>query len=153
MSAMLLLLALLGGSLLGALPFCLQQCALACAPAGENLTSALLYAVAMPVAAGLTQLCSSVPPLQALALLGTLLALELLLYFACDPPSARGCCRCARAKAAARVSCNMSHAPSQQALRQALLDGKHGAHVRAVDPRTEAAWGFSSNIEVNLNRH
>ena len=47
MSAMLLLLALLGGSLLGALPFCLQQCALACAPAGENLTSALLYAVAI----------------------------------------------------------------------------------------------------------
>ena len=46
-SAMLLLLALLGGSLLGALPFCLQQCALACAPAGENLTSALLYAVAI----------------------------------------------------------------------------------------------------------
>ena len=98
--------------------------------------------VAMPVAAGLTQLCSSVPPLQALALLGSLLALELLLYFACDPPSARGCCRCARAKAAARVS----HAPSQQALRQALLDGKHGAHVRAVDPRTEAVWGLSSNI-------
>ena len=142
MSAMLLLLALLGGSLLGALPFCLQQCALACAPAGENLTSALLYAVAMPVAAGLTQLCSSVPPLQALALLGTLLALELLLYFACDQPSARGCCRCARTKAAARVS----HAPSQQALRQRLLDGKHGAHVsRAVDPRTEAVWGLSSN--------
>ena len=102
----------------------------------------------MPVAAGLTQLCSSVPPLQALALLGTLLALELLLYFACDPPSARGCCRCARAKAAARVSCNTSHAPSQQALRQALLDGKHAAHVSAVDPRTEAAWGLSSNIRT-----
>ena len=46
----------------GALPFCLQQCALACAPVGENLASALLYAVAMPVAAGLTQICSSVAP-------------------------------------------------------------------------------------------
>jgi hypothetical protein len=137
-SAMLLLLALLGASLLGALPFCLQQCALACAPAGENLTSALLYAVAMPVAAGLTQLCSSTAPLQSLALLGTMIALELLLYFACEPPSARGCCRCAGAKAGAKVS----HAPSQQALRQGLLNGKHGARARAVDPHTEAVWGL-----------
>ena len=136
-SAMLLLLALLGASLLGALPFCLQQCALACAPAGENLTSALLYAVAMPVAAGLTQLCSSLAPLQSLALLGTLLALELLLYFACDPPTARGCCRCA-GPGPPRLHVGSKGSP----LRQGLLNGKNGAHIRAVDPHIEAVWGL-----------
>ena len=89
-AAMLGVTALLGGTLMGALPFCLQQVVLSSAAAGENLVNALLYLVAMPVAAGLTQLCASLPPLRSLGLVGGLVALELALFFGCDPQSRVG---------------------------------------------------------------
>ena len=89
-AAMLGVTALLGATLMGALPFCLQQVVLSSAAAGENLVSGLLYLVAMPAAAGLTQLCASLPPLPSLGLVGGLVALELALFFGCDPQSRLG---------------------------------------------------------------
>jgi hypothetical protein len=73
---MLLVMSLLGGTLMGMLPFCLQQACYTVAPASENVVSGLIYLVAMVVAASLTQLTSIIAPIWSVALVTALLVLE-----------------------------------------------------------------------------
>ena len=86
---MLLIMTLLGGSLMGMLPFCLQQACYTAAPASENVVSGLIYLVAMVVAASLTQVTAAVPPLASVALVTALIVTEFSMYaFCCKvPPS------------------------------------------------------------------
>jgi hypothetical protein len=73
---MLLIMTLLGGTLMGMLPFCLQQACYTVAPASENVVSGLIYLVAMLVAASLTQLTSTVAPIWSVALVTAIVVLE-----------------------------------------------------------------------------
>lgn len=73
---MLLVMTLLGGTLMGMLPFCLQQACYTVAPASENVVSGLIYLVAMLVAASLTQLTSTVTPIESVALVTAIIVLE-----------------------------------------------------------------------------
>ena len=73
---MLLVMTLLGGTLMGMLPFCLQQACYTVAPASENVVSGLIYLVAMLVAASLTQLTAIIAPIWSVALITFLVVLE-----------------------------------------------------------------------------
>ena len=73
---MLLIMTVLGGSLLGMLPFCLQQACYTVAPASENVVSGLIYLVAMVVAASLTQVTAVATPIASVALVTALIATE-----------------------------------------------------------------------------
>ena len=91
MQLMGLVMALLGLSLMGMLPFCLQQAVQSARPASENVVAGLVYLVAMAFAAGLNQLCASVDPLVAVACVGGVIGLELLLYFLLEPQARATC--------------------------------------------------------------
>jgi hypothetical protein len=87
--SMLAVMTLLGGTLMGMLPFCLQQACYTVAPASENVVSGLIYLVAMVVAASLTQLTSMIAPIASIALVVALLAAEFgMFWFWCklSPP-------------------------------------------------------------------
>ena len=73
---MLLVMTLLGGTLMGMLPFCLQQACYTVAPASENVVSGLIYLVAMLVAASITQVASTIAPIWSVALITCLVVLE-----------------------------------------------------------------------------
>ena len=74
---MLAVMTLLGGTLMGMLPFCLQLLVHVCAPASDNVVAGLVYILAMALAAALTQCCADAPPLATLLLAVGLLAVEL----------------------------------------------------------------------------
>ena len=86
-----LVMALLGLSLMGMLPFCLHQAIQSARPASENVVAGLVYLVAMVFAASLNQLCASVDPLVAVACVGGVVGLELLLYFSLDSQARASC--------------------------------------------------------------
>ena len=98
--------------------------------------SGLLYLVAMPVAASLTQLCSTVPPLRALAIISALIVLELLAFFAGDPQS-----RLRRGRAASRGGGELAVIEGG-GLRQGLLPlgGYLPLTPEADHPRGERTW-------------
>jgi len=89
-AAMVLFMAILGASLMGMLPFVLQR-AVTELDASENVTTGLLYMIAVSLAAGLTEVTARLSGITSLALLGALLALEIILFTACDgSPQHRG---------------------------------------------------------------
>lgn len=79
----------LGGSLMGALPFCIQQLLYTAHPVSENVASGCLYMIAAPLAAILTQLSTVLDPVIALLLIMILLVLELAIYAICSPSTAK----------------------------------------------------------------
>ena len=84
---MLLVMTLLGGTLMGMLPFCLQQACYTVAPASENVVSGLIYFIAMVVAASLTQLMSVIAPIWSVALVTALIVTEFYMFgFCCRVP-------------------------------------------------------------------
>ena len=88
-AGMLLIMTLLGGTLMGMLPFCLQQACYTVAPASENVVSGLIYFIAMVVAASLTQLMSVIAPMSSVELVVALISVEFCMFaFCCQvPPS------------------------------------------------------------------
>ena len=82
--AMLALMAALGGSLMGALPFMLQRAIATATPATENVVCGLLFTVSISVAAGLTEVTSTLKALDSLKLIGGLLAIELAIFVFVD---------------------------------------------------------------------
>jgi hypothetical protein len=71
---------LLGATLMGMLPFCLQQAVYAASPASENVVSGLIYLIAMLVAAGGTQLVAAIDPLISVGLVVAVLLVETSAY-------------------------------------------------------------------------
>lgn len=76
---------LLGASLMGMLPFLLQQAVETAELASENAVSGLLYFVAMSVAASSTQVVSAVGSKTSLGVIGGFVLLELVLFWGCIP--------------------------------------------------------------------
>lgn len=68
--AVLALMALLGGSLMGMLPFLMQQAERALSPLPENVVSGMLYFGALLITATLTRVCTSIAPLSSFKLIG-----------------------------------------------------------------------------------
>ena len=89
---MITVMVLLGGSLMGMLPFLLQQAVHTVAPASENVVSGLIYLVAMSIAASLTAAVSAFAPLTSMCVIGGLVVAELLMFGMLDPQG-RVCCR------------------------------------------------------------
>jgi hypothetical protein len=77
---MLLVETLLGVSLMGMLPFALQQAVLDCQPASENVVAGLIYIIAMSLAAIFMIVSTQVPALTLLAMMGGMMAVELLAF-------------------------------------------------------------------------
>eukprot|EP00947_MAST-08B_sp_MAST-8B-sp1_P000338 g338.t1 len=93
--AMIAVMVLLGGSLMGMLPFLLQQAVHTVAPASENVVAALIYLVAMSIAAGLTSVTSSVSPTTAMTIVAGLAVAEQFMFLTLDPQGRAPCCRTA----------------------------------------------------------
>ena len=74
------LMCLLGGSLMGMLPFLMQQAETSLQPLPENIVSGLLYFGATLITAALTQLCTLIPQLTSVKLVGGLLTAAVV-YF------------------------------------------------------------------------
>eukprot|EP00040_Diaphanoeca_grandis_P019433 m.102639 g.102639 ORF g.102639 m.102639 type:complete len:507 (+) comp27425_c0_seq1:377-1897(+) len=91
-SIMVTVMALLGASLMGMLPFLLQQAVETVAPAPENVVSGLIYLVAMAIAASLTEVTSTIEPVTSMIVISGLLSFEMMLFALFDPQS-RFCCR------------------------------------------------------------
>jgi len=79
--AMLVSISVLGGSLMGALPFILQVTIEKASPASENMVCGLILLVAMSIAAGMTQAVSILPVMTSIMIIGGMLFLELASYF------------------------------------------------------------------------
>ena len=113
---MLGVMSLLGATLMGLLPFVLQQAVCECspsrlillrsslivrggpdtvAPVSENVVSGLIYIVAMVIAASLTQVTSMISAMWSVAIVVGLLVLELGLFAGCVARAPR-CGRCCR---------------------------------------------------------
>ena len=68
--AVLVLMGLFGGSLMGMLPFLMQQAESALSPLPENMVSGMLYFGALLITAALTRVCTSIAPLSSFRLIG-----------------------------------------------------------------------------------
>lgn len=84
-AAIVVLMILLGGSLMGALPFCIQQLLYTAHPVSENVVSGCLYLIAAPLAATLTQISTFLDPIVALWIILILLVLQTLIFMVFGP--------------------------------------------------------------------
>eukprot|EP00966_Prymnesium_polylepis_P218893 5065507-Prymnesium_polylepis.1 len=123
-SLMIASMAILGLSLMGMLPFCLQQAVNSAHPASENVVGGLFYLVAMVIAAGLNQMCASVDPLAAIACVCGIVATELVLYGRYDP----------HARASCAISLGAKMPLLEGPVHMGALDGAAAVSPTAVDP-------------------
>jgi hypothetical protein len=69
-----------GISLMGLLPFCLQQGVYIAQPASENFVSGFIFLIALALAATLNQVCNSISSFQASTIVFTIMVLEVVVF-------------------------------------------------------------------------